>query len=120
MKGWSAQIDSVTTHRRAGGRRRWNSYRQLKAKLRQHKVLAIMAEMVLPSGKLHRGMQARIARMLGVSQATISRDIIAVLRPEPSRYCSACGARQFSTIEIERLDEKIEELEMNRARRASN
>lgn len=55
------------------------------------------------------GLQARIARILHVSESTISRDVKAVLRPDPARTCPTCGARKLSAEELERMDAIIEE-----------
>jgi len=57
--------------RRAGGRRRYNARRKLIAEMRRFKV----AQLVKEYGLYERGVQKRIADELGVSEATISRDI---------------------------------------------
>ncbi len=57
--------------RRAGGRRRYNLQRQLEARERRKEV----GRLLDLYGNSIRGTQARIARELGVSEATISRDI---------------------------------------------
>jgi hypothetical protein len=58
-------------NRWAGGRRRYNFQRELAARARREKVRSLMASY----GRKARGVQARIARELGVSEATISRDV---------------------------------------------
>jgi hypothetical protein len=58
-------------HRRAGGRRRYNFQREMAARARRERVCALLAKY----GSKIRGVQARIARELGVSEATISRDV---------------------------------------------
>lgn len=72
--GWSAATDFETACRRAAGRRRYNATRRVNARLRQLEVLHLLRAY----GMVH-GVQARIARELGVSQATISRDMMAVI-----------------------------------------
>jgi predicted transcriptional regulator len=73
--GWRWYTDPGTVCRRAGGRRRYNAQRQRAMLVRRLKVLALALE--LGHG---RGVQAEIARLLGVSQATISRDLAAARR----------------------------------------
>lgn len=69
-KVWSAPTTPDIAHRRVGGRRRYNSMRQLEAAFRRQDV----ANGLIRYGWVH-GVQARLARELGVSQATISRDV---------------------------------------------
>jgi DNA-binding NarL/FixJ family response regulator len=57
-------------YRRAGGRRRYHAQRKREAEERRARV----AELVMQWGWVQ-GTQARIARELGVSEATISRDM---------------------------------------------
>jgi DNA invertase Pin-like site-specific DNA recombinase len=57
-------------YRRAGGRRRYHARRRREAEERRARV----AELVMQWGWVQ-GTQARIARELGVSEATISRDM---------------------------------------------
>jgi DNA-binding NarL/FixJ family response regulator len=57
-------------YRRAGGRRRYHARRRREAEERRARV----AELVIRWGWVQ-GTQARIARELGVSEATISRDM---------------------------------------------
>ena len=61
--------------RRAGGRRKYNRVRQLRAELRLVKVVAL-----LELTGFARGYQSRIARILNVSRGTISRDIARLRR----------------------------------------
>ena len=56
--------------RRAGGRRRYNAERQRGAEKRRAEV----ARLLVKYGRHKRGTRARIARELGVSEATVSRD----------------------------------------------
>jgi predicted transcriptional regulator len=55
--------------RRAGGRRRYNAARRKAA----DKCRSDVARMLCQYGRHKRGVQARIARELGVSEATVSR-----------------------------------------------
>jgi predicted DNA-binding transcriptional regulator YafY len=57
--------------RRASGRRRYNLQRQMSAMDRRKEV----AKLLTLYGRRARGVQLRIARELGVSESTISRDI---------------------------------------------
>jgi len=70
--------------RRAGGRRRYNALRTLQAQLRRREVLVLLGEWGLGFGT-----QARIARELRVSAATVSRDVARLL---PAFHaCAHCG-----------------------------
>jgi hypothetical protein len=73
--------------RLASGRRHYNSVRRFRAQLRRREV----ARLLRARGTLFdRGTQARLARELGVSRATISRDVAVLLR---TNYpCPRCGA----------------------------
>lgn len=57
--------------KRAGGRRRYNHQREIAKEARRKEVERLLNEY----GRKAWGVQARIARELGVSEATISRDI---------------------------------------------
>lgn len=76
--------------RAAGGRRRYNALRQDRAQLRRMKVTELLCEL----GWLTRGTQARIAELLGVSPATISRDFERIVRETPlgNARCPICCA----------------------------
>lgn len=63
-------------YRRAGGRRHYNQTRQIRAIFRRDALLELLAQ----SGMFRYGARAAAARALGVSQATISRDVAAILR----------------------------------------
>lgn len=69
-------MNAAEAFRRAGGRRRYNSHRREMASLRRAKVAQLLREF-----GVGRGVQAAIARRLGVSQATICRDVQALIRP---------------------------------------
>lgn len=74
---WTADRGAV--HRRAGGRRHYNSLRQFKALLRRGEVARLsLAWTLAVHDPLRRGRGAWIARQLGVSEATVSRDLKAL------------------------------------------
>ena len=76
MGAWSAPTDPETVARRASGRRRYNAWRQNMALYRRAQVAALLNYY----GWLPRaGVQRTIAAHLGVSEATISRDVRAIL-----------------------------------------
>ena len=82
--GWSNPAASSVVNARAGGRRAYNALRRDQKLIRRHEVEAL----------LHRwgwsfGTQARIARELGVSDATVSRDVAAIL--PLYKPCGHCG-----------------------------
>jgi DNA-binding NarL/FixJ family response regulator len=69
-QGWRQPVSSGDAYRRAGGRRRLNASRKLKAELRRFKVVPL-----LRSGHTTREM----AEALAVSVSTIRRDINTLL-----------------------------------------
>jgi hypothetical protein len=97
--GWGDPVSAVEAARRAGGRRRYNNWRQTLALLRRAKLVRLLAA----QGGLARrrdgwpdwrvglwGNQGALARRLGVSPATVCRDLHK-LRAEicPSPPCGA-------------------------------
>lgn len=84
---WTAPTTPDAVARRAGGRRRYNALRQQKAHYRR----TILRELLFAKGKLFEpGIQARLARDLGVSRSTICRDMKALLCE--GHPCPCCGA----------------------------
>jgi len=86
-RDWSASTSSDEVHRRASGRRQHNAVRQLRAILRRNEVAQLLDQLGYA-----RGVQVVIARRLGVSPATISRDVTALLTGGPR--CPRCGYRR--------------------------
>jgi hypothetical protein len=72
--------------RAAGGRARWNRQRQMVALERQAKLAGLIA-----ANGLHRGTQQMLARELGVSESTVSRDIRSIFSRHDEVRCPACG-----------------------------
>ena len=87
MKGsaWGAPTTPEEAFARAGGRRRFNAWRKDMAVIRRAEVARLLAT----HGRVP-GIQTLIARQLGVSEATISRDVAAIFEAAPP--CSTCGA----------------------------
>lgn len=85
----SAQGWAEDPERAAGGRRRYNALRRDLAAVRRAKLMALILE---DGGTLARGTQARMARRLGVSEATISRDVVRVFAeyPPSDARCPIC------------------------------
>jgi len=81
---WSERTDDETMRRRAAGRRHYNAVRRFRAAWRRREVARLVLE-----GGAGWGYQARIARELGVSRATVCRDV-AWLHAE-SLPCPNCG-----------------------------
>lgn len=80
---WRLPVSDAEAYRRAGGRRYYNSMRQFRAKLRRARVAELLR-------KGYR--QIEIARELGVSKATICRDVAALAEEaQRERVCPVCG-----------------------------
>ena len=71
---WSRKVPNAVAIARSGGRKKYNAMRQFEASLRQIKV----AQMMNTNG-WRKGTQRQIARQLGVSDSTISRDVKVIL-----------------------------------------
>jgi DNA invertase Pin-like site-specific DNA recombinase len=81
---WSQPTTRDEVKRRAAGRYKDNALRQLRAAVRRREVLKWLGAFGWTCGS-----QAAIARQLGVSEATISRDLATIL--PLLQECSACG-----------------------------
>lgn len=68
---WGGKVSSQEAYRRAGGRRHWQRIRQVRALERKIQVL----KLAMFYGYPRKGVQARIAQELGVSQTTICVDL---------------------------------------------
>jgi hypothetical protein len=82
---WRAPTSWDEVCRRKAGRDRYNSVRRLQRAERRLRVLELLARY-----GMDRGVQARIARELGVSRVTISRDVAALLFDYTP--CPMCGS----------------------------
>jgi hypothetical protein len=71
---WSQPTSWAEVKRRAAGRAKYNKVRQVRAAWRRRDVLTLLREIGWSYGS-----QAAIARQLGVSEATISRDLAKLL-----------------------------------------
>lgn len=69
---WTADTTREEAARRAGGRRHYNAQRQAQARRRRRKLSRLISTL---GNVFERGLQARLARALGVSRATICRDM---------------------------------------------
>jgi len=107
QRRWGAPTDWDTVCRMASGRRRWNALRRLLADLRRIEVLRFMVELGPDYSPLQRGLKARISRALGVSPATISRDVRAIWAVRNDRRCPTCGGLLLTERDWERLDAVI-------------
>ncbi len=107
---WNDHVPWDTVCRRASGRRGYNAHRAFKAAWRR-----VQVSNLLVKWGLEYGIQARIARQLGLSEATISRDIEQLMAE--SKPCPCCGSwrRQLYSryAQIEDLDKKSERTSRN-------
>ena len=100
---WGQPTSPAIVARRAAGRRRYNAVRKTLAAERRVKVLRLALEL---SGSFDKhksaerpmggwigwGLQAEIARRLGVHRSTVTRDLQASLRKEQAlKPCPGCG-----------------------------
>jgi hypothetical protein len=94
-RSWSAPTNAAEVRARAGGRRRHNRLRHDLAMFRRIEVLRL-ARRGEKGGLLDRGFQAAAARQLGVSPATICRDVKVILAWSRERdICPHCGVRRL-------------------------
>src|SRR5262249_18500878 len=83
-KPWGSPTTWDEVCRRAAGRRHYHAMRRLWRDLRRRKVVKLLAR-----HGLGHGVRARVARELGVSEATVSRDVRAILTSHAP--CPCCG-----------------------------
>jgi hypothetical protein len=92
-KPWGARTTWDEVCRRNAGRKKYHAIRRFKRRLRQRQVLDLVSKYGLGHGT-----QSRISRDLGVSPATVCRDIKTLL--ESCTACPRCG----SLVSRERID----------------
>lgn len=95
--------------RRAGGRRKYNHMRQIRAEMRLLRVVDLLGEFGFA-----RGYQSRIARALNVSTSTVSRDIARLFL----RYRGGREAEQRHQVR-ERMERRIRRENETERQRAS-
>lgn len=114
-KNWSAATTWEEVCRRASGRRYWNSVRRFRAVWRQIEVARLMLLLGPDYGPFQWGLQVRIARILEVSEATISRDVAALFGTTGDRRrCPTCGLARLTEKDWQRLDAAIEQTALER------
>lgn len=87
---WSHPTDWDTVCRRASGRRSYNAIRQIQALVRRRRLVDLLVSQ--RAMLTAHGVQAKLARTLGVHRSTICRDIAALLaEAASSRRCPCCG-----------------------------
>ncbi len=99
---WSEPTSADEAHRLAAGRRHYNAVRQAQGIDRAVKVVQLLKE-----HGFARGVQAQIARELGVHRSTITRDVRKILSPG-ERPCPICE-RMMSDREWDRLNKETAE-----------
>jgi len=96
--------------RAAGGRRRINAQRQMRARLRQADIcrwlVATETSLLVP------GVQRALADRFGVSEATMSRDLRAIFgTPSQALHkCPICGSRAIDAAGLEAIEAGTERL----------
>jgi len=96
---WSNPTSLSEASRRAGGRRAYNALRRDLKLIRRRDVMQLMLQY-----GCNRGVQARMAATLGVSEATISRDVKATLyAPHVCKECGSYKPRNFKFMKAENL-----------------
>jgi len=78
---WSASTSWDVVCRRNAGRRRYNAGRKFLRNVRRAKIVCRLTGTALLNPRQFHGLQAWLARELGVSPATISRDLRALRDP---------------------------------------
>jgi hypothetical protein len=99
QSSWSDPVSGDEAHARAAGRRLYNSVRHAQAMVRAGEVVPLLNER-----GFGRGVQAQIARELGVHRSTVSRDLMRALSPD-GQPCRTCG-REMSYKAWERLNKE--------------
>jgi hypothetical protein len=99
QSSWSAPTTNDEVHRRVSGRRLYNSVRHAQAMVRAGEVIRLLNER-----GFGRGVQAQIARDLGVHRSTISRDVMRALSPD-GQPCHTCG-REMNYKQWDRLNKE--------------
>jgi hypothetical protein len=94
---WSDPTSTDEAHRRAAGRRLYNGVRHAQAMVRAGEVIRLLNER-----GMGRGVQAQIARELGVHRSTVSRDVMRALSRD-GQPCRTCG-REMSYKAWDRLN----------------
>jgi hypothetical protein len=90
---WSEWVLCDEAYRRAGGRRHYNAWRTTMALYRRYRLVNIAANARL--NMFTRGSQVVLARALGVSPATTSRDVKRILDDcRPGKPCPVCGCKE--------------------------
>jgi hypothetical protein len=75
---WRQPVDDQAASKRAGGRRHYNRVRQLRAHLRLGRIVRLLVK--LKATGTEWGVRSEIARRLGVSRATVCRDMQRITR----------------------------------------
>jgi hypothetical protein len=99
---WSDPVPSNEAHARASARRLYNGVRQTQAMVRVGEVVRMLNE----RGGFARGVQAQIARDLGVHRSTVTRDVQKILYAD-RRSCPTCQ-RWLSDKDWDRLRKERE------------
>jgi hypothetical protein len=92
---WSSPVSNTEAARRAGGRRRHNALRHDRAMLRRARIVEEWKHTTMFGGPnmFAYGGKVRLARELGVSRATITRDLAFIRTAWGRLPCPTCGSQ---------------------------
>lgn len=97
-------VSQEAAYHRAGGRRRYNFYKQWKMIQRQDAILAHLLKDPFCGGSPFYGFTTRLAKLFGVSRQTIHRDISALIYPwRPQSFVRVIDAKLNYGIWWERI-----------------
>jgi hypothetical protein len=90
--GWSLPVSNDEAYRRASGRRRYNAHRQLQAAARRDHLIYLWSASLDDGGPglFGWGVKAAMARELGVSRSTVTRDFQKIFSQWQTRPCPTC------------------------------
>src|SRR5262249_31394405 len=99
---WGAYTTPEVVAKRAAGRRAYNRRRQWQAMLRRLQIRRIL---FVQGRALEPGIQAKLARQLGVDRSVVCRDIQRIKAERGAQVCPQCGALHTESLVADPFDE---------------